>query len=115
MDIEDLRNEIDVLDRNIVELLNKRAVAAHEIGRLKRQTSLPIYEPRREATILRNVSEANTGPLSNADLQSIYESIIAVMRALQRSEIESDEEPPNRMHDELSDAMETRRGPAEKT
>ena len=48
MDIADWRKKIDELDRRLVELLSQRAQAAQEIGRLKRNTSLPVYEPERE-------------------------------------------------------------------
>jgi Chorismate mutase len=48
MDITEWRVKIDELDRRLVELLNERAQAAHEIGKLKRNTSMPIYEPERE-------------------------------------------------------------------
>ena len=48
MDIADWRKKIDDLDRKLVELLNQRAQAAVEIGRLKKNTDLPIYEPQRE-------------------------------------------------------------------
>ena len=48
MTISDWRKKIDELDRKLVELLNQRARAAIEIGRLKRNTDLPIYEPERE-------------------------------------------------------------------
>jgi len=48
MDIADWRKKIDELDGRLVELLNERARAAREIGRLKRKTSMPIYEPDRE-------------------------------------------------------------------
>jgi len=86
MEIEDWRTQIDTIDRELVGLLNKRAAAARAIGELKRQTSLPIYEPRREAQILQNVSEANEGPLPDAKLHYIFEHVIAVMREFQRSE-----------------------------
>ncbi len=51
MDIADWRKKIDELDRQLVELLSERARAAVEIGRLKRDTSLPIYEPERERIV----------------------------------------------------------------
>jgi len=51
MDIEDWRKKIDELDRKLVALLSERARAAVEIGRLKRDTSLPIYEPDRERIV----------------------------------------------------------------
>jgi len=94
MDIPGWRKKIDDLDRRIVELLNARALAAKEIGRLKRNSELPIYEPVREKTIFENVNKANTGPLPNKDLQHIFERIIDVMRAIQRDEIVPDKGTP---------------------
>jgi chorismate mutase len=87
MDIEDWRKKIDELDRKLVELLSERARAAVAIGKLKRDTSLPIYEPERERTVFANVQEANRGPLAGRDLVRIYERIIDVMRNVQKEEI----------------------------
>ena len=87
MDIEDWRQKIDELDRRLVELLSERARAAVEIGKLKRETSLPIYEPDREQIVFANVQEANPGPLDGRDLVRIYERIIDVMRNVQKEEI----------------------------
>ncbi|HTW49929.1 MAG TPA: chorismate mutase [Acidobacteriaceae bacterium] len=89
MDIETFRRKIDELDREIVLLISKRAAAAQEIGRLKRQTDLPVYEPNRERVIFENVRSHNPGPLPDAELVHIYERIVDVMRALQRNELAS--------------------------
>lgn len=87
MDIADWRKKIDELDRRLVELLNQRARAAQEIGRLKKNTQMPIYEPDREKKIFENVAQVNAGPLSDRDLKQVYERIIDVMRAIQKEEI----------------------------
>jgi len=89
MDIADWRRKIDEIDRQVVALLNQRAAAAHEIGKLKRATDLPVYEPNRERVIFDNVRTANNGPLPDIELQHIYERIIDVMRALQKDELAS--------------------------
>ena len=52
MDIADWRKKIDEIDQKLVEILNERAQAAQEIGRLKRKTAMPIYEPDRERIVL---------------------------------------------------------------
>jgi chorismate mutase len=91
MGIEDWREEIDVIDRELVRLLNRRGLAARAIGRLKQATNLPVYEPRREEVILENVSRANAGPLPTPDLHFIFQNIISVMRAFQQSDINSEE------------------------
>jgi len=87
MDIADWRRKIDELDRRLVELLNERAQAAHEIGKLKRNTSMPIYEPEREKKIFENVQRSNRGPLPESELRQVYERIIDVMRNIQKNEI----------------------------
>src|SRR5215471_14743703 len=80
MDIAEWRKKIDELDLRLVELLNERAKAAQEIGRLKRNTQMPIYEPDREKKIFENVRKANRGPLPDNELRHVYERIIDVMR-----------------------------------
>ena len=93
MDIADWRKQIDELDIGLVELLNRRAQAAQEIGKLKRNTSMPIYEPNRERIIFENVCKANRGPLPDSELRHVYERIIDVMRNIQREEIVTKAEP----------------------
>ena len=93
MDIEDWRKKIDELDCKLVTLLSERAQAAIAIGKLKRDTSLPIYEPDRERLVFENVQNANHGPLPGRDLVRIYERIIDVMRNIQKEEIVSAPEP----------------------
>jgi len=87
MDIADWRAKIDELDRQLVELLSRRAHAAHEIGKLKKPAGMPIYEPDRERLVFENVRKLNPGPLADRDLLRIYERIIDVMRQIQKEEI----------------------------
>jgi chorismate mutase len=89
MDIADWRIKIDELDLQIVALISARAHAAQEIGKLKRTTSMPVYEPNRERVIFDNVRAANKGPLPDIELTHIYERIVDVMRALQKNELGS--------------------------
>jgi len=102
MDIPEWRKKIDELDRKLVELLSQRAQAAHEIGKLKRDSALPIYEPDREQAVFDNVRRANPGPLSEHDILNIYERIMDVMRQIQREEIAPESaEPENLGNTEL--------------
>lgn len=87
MDIADWRKKIDEIDQQLVKILNQRAQAAQEIGRLKRQTSMPIYEPDRERIVLERVQQQNCGPLQHRHLVQIYERIMDVMRNVQKHEI----------------------------
>ena len=84
MNISDWRKKIDELDHELVALLNERAAAAIEIGRLKRNTDLPIYEPERERQVIDNAQNCNAGPLAPRDLSQIFERIMDVMRSIQK-------------------------------
>ena len=96
MDISDWRKKIDELDRKLAALLNERASAAIEIGRLKRNTNLPVYEPQREREVIANVQKSSRGPLDERDLAQIFERIMDVMRNIQKHEIVPDLEPSSR-------------------
>ena len=69
MDIAAWRLKIDELDRQLVALINERARCAGEIGKLKRDSSLPIYEPDRERVIFENIARQNQGPLTQVQLR----------------------------------------------
>jgi chorismate mutase len=92
-DLDDLRRRIDLLDESLVKLLNARAACALEIGRLKRQLQLAIYQPAREAEVLRNVEKANLGPLDQPAMKRLFERIIDEARHLERiaEEVQSKE------------------------
>ncbi|MGA3349188.1 MAG: chorismate mutase [Candidatus Sulfotelmatobacter sp.] len=96
MDIADWRKKIDELDRQLVDLLSERARAAVEIGALKRNTSLPIYEPDRERIVFENVQRLNGGPLPGREMVRIYERIMDVMRNIQKEGIGTTTSSPNK-------------------
>jgi len=82
--IEQLRDRIDELDRQLVTLLSERASCALAVGQLKERAGLPIYQPVREAEVLANVRAANDGPLDNEAMTRLFERIIDEARRLER-------------------------------
>ncbi len=78
------RKEIDALDLRLLELLNQRTRVVEGIGRAKESAGLPIYEPKREEDVFRNVIDHNAGPLTADAVKSIFERIIDEMRTLQK-------------------------------
>jgi chorismate mutase-like protein len=78
------RDQIDVVDLQIVELLNARTRIVEEIGRIKQQVDLPIYEPAREDAVYRNVLDNNRGPMPEDSVRRVFERIIDEMRKIQR-------------------------------
>jgi chorismate mutase len=87
MNIADWRRKIDELDHQLVLLINQRAQCALEIGRLKRNLDMPVYEPDRERIIFENIARNNTGPLSDIQLRQIFERLVDVMRQIQGDEM----------------------------
>ncbi len=82
--LDDLRKRIDGLDESLVRLLNARAACALEIGRVKKQLGLAIYQPSREAEVLGHVQEINPGPLDDGAVRRLFERIIDEARRLER-------------------------------
>ncbi|OGS19912.1 MAG: chorismate mutase [Elusimicrobia bacterium RIFOXYA2_FULL_39_19] len=85
VDKNKIRKEIDSLDLKILELLNKRAGFALEIGRLKRKLGDKIYIPDREKIVMTRILENNKGPLTRESTQNIFNEILHSARALQAS------------------------------
>jgi chorismate mutase len=83
-DIDDLRKRIDLLDESLVRLLNARAACALEIGRLKRDMGIAIYQPEREKEVLKHVQSLNNGPLDDQVIKRLFERIIDEARHLER-------------------------------
>jgi chorismate mutase len=82
--LAECRRQIDAVDRKILTLLNERTRIVGEIGSIKQNLSLPIYEPKREDEVFHNVTSQNPGPLSADALKRIFERIIDEMRSIQR-------------------------------
>jgi chorismate mutase len=88
--LAECRVKIDDIDRQLVDLLNRRTLIVEDIGRAKSSAGLPIYEPRREDDVYRNILSQNGGPLTGDALRRIYERIIDEMRSLQKMRAASD-------------------------
>ena len=87
LSIEELRNRIDVIDDQLVRLLNVRVACAVEVGRLKHEAGLPIYQPEREAQVLAKVKQSATelaGPLTAEAVVRIFERLIDEARRAER-------------------------------
>ncbi len=82
--LNECRERIDEVDRRILTLLNERTQIVTVIARVKAEAQLPVYEPRREEEVFRNIANGNRGPLPNDAAKRIFERIIDEMRKFQR-------------------------------
>jgi chorismate mutase len=86
-DIGRLREQIDRIDEELVRLLNERATCACAIGELKKARGLAIYQPDREADVLRHVrglDQQMGGPLGPDAIGRLFERIIDEARRIER-------------------------------
>ena len=82
--LEKYRDQIDDVDRRLVQLLNERTKIVEQLGKVKEEMELPIYEPKREDQVYDNIVNSNAGPLPPDALKRLFERIVDEMRTLQR-------------------------------
>ncbi len=82
--LKSLRSQIDKLDLQILKLVNERASYASDIGRIKNDQGAEVFSPAREEEVLKNVLEANKGPLDEGTIRAVFREIISGSRALQK-------------------------------
>lgn len=84
MSLDDLRKQIDSIDREILQCINQRVTLAGEIGRIKHAAGAEVYVPSREEEVFTRLEKANGGPLPAPAVRAIYREIISAARALEK-------------------------------
>lgn len=79
--LRQLREQIDRLDDELLELFNRRAALAREVGHLKENGV--VLRPEREAQILQRLQDNNCGPLDKAAVARLFTEVISQCRALE--------------------------------
>ena len=79
--LAELRREIDTIDIDMLELLNRRAALAQAVGKLKNGV---VYRAEREAQVLRRVAEHNRGPMGREAVVRVWREIMSACLALER-------------------------------
>lgn len=85
--IPELREEIDHIDRQILELVARRLVLVMKVGEVKRGRGLDVYDPSRERDMLERVARAAQAPLTGEMAQRIFQCIIEESRNLEQRHI----------------------------
>jgi len=86
MEIDDWRVRIDELTDTIIALLNNRAVYATEIGKIKKERGLPVFDESREEAVLACVAEKAQkagGPLAPDSVRRIFKVIMEETRKVE--------------------------------
>ena len=74
-DLNELRREVDHVNRDLLQLLQERAELVLEISRVKRAAGLTPYDPMREEAMIREVLAASRGPMSAEHLRAIFAAV----------------------------------------
>ncbi|MGB3622077.1 prephenate dehydratase [Ketobacter sp. MCCC 1A13808] len=87
-DLEKLRQNIDQIDQQIQDMINKRASYAQQVADVKQESASDgekavFYRPEREAQVLRKVMNRNQGPLDNESMARLFREIMSVCLALE--------------------------------
>ena len=85
MTLKQLRRQIDRIDLQLLQLLNKRADYVLRIGELKKREGRPIFDGQREAEVLGRLKRANEGPLPAGSVQEIFRAVLQHSRRLEMS------------------------------
>jgi chorismate mutase/prephenate dehydratase len=82
-DLAPLRVQIDDIDQQLLDLLNRRARVAEQVGEVKKREGTPFFRPDRVAQVIQKMESANTGPLKNAHVSAIWREIMSACLALE--------------------------------
>ena len=81
-----VRTEIDAIDGQLLDLLNRRARCAQQVGEIKAQHGEAgfIYRPEREAQVLRRIKEINPGPLPDDSVLWFFREVMSACLSLEQ-------------------------------
>jgi chorismate mutase/prephenate dehydratase len=82
-DLADLRVQIDGIDRQLLSLLNSRALVAEQVGEVKKREGTAFFRPDRVAQVIDKIQTANPGPLKNSHVTAIWREIMSACLALE--------------------------------
>jgi chorismate mutase / prephenate dehydratase len=84
MNLEELRNQIDEVDSNIINLIARRMAITREIGKGKLEAGRPIEDKARERVVMETVKKLARGQgLNPLEIESIYQEIFAASKEAQ--------------------------------
>lgn len=85
--LTEIRNQIDSIDKQIQELIGKRAECAQKVADIKTQggnVNAVFYRPEREAQVLRAVKERNNSLLPDTEMAKLFREIMSACLALEQ-------------------------------
>jgi chorismate mutase len=74
--LEQMRDQITEIDRQLIVLVNKRLKVVQRLWRYKEANGIPVADPGREEWLLRYLTRCSAGPLSHEGLAELYAHVL---------------------------------------
>ena len=101
MELKELREQIDLVDRELVDLFLRRMNLSAEVAEYKRENHLPVLDPSRERALLEKISDLS-GEEFESYTRTLYASILDLSRSYQYQKLEK----RSALYQEITDALE---------
>ena len=101
MELNELRNEINQIDEDLLNLFLRRMDVAEQVADYKRANNLPIYQPQREREILKKVAD-QAGPEKSGYARVLFSMLLELSKSSQNKRNNKELE----LHRQIADAIE---------
>lgn len=85
-ELDQLRQQLDEVNMELLELISNRAKIAKEIGNVKNKQSINRYDPVRERKMIDELTDKNNGPFENSTIEHIFKEIFKASLELQEDD-----------------------------
>jgi len=92
--IRRLREQVSDNDRALIEAMNRRLQLVAQMWEYKRSRGLDVLDPEREEWMLRYLSRANRGPLTQQGLEELFRAVLELTKE-ELTRRDGDAEPPS--------------------
>lgn len=100
MDLNEIRQQIDTIDSQLVDLFCQRMALSAQVADYKKANDLPVYVPARERAILQKVSQ-EAGPEFEKDTRILYSTLFELSRGYQNRRNAA----PSPLYDTINEAI----------
>jgi len=83
-----LREKIDKIDKELLELLSNRIQVVHQVGEIKREKGIGVFDPNREEKLLQELVQVAPGSFDAEAIRNIFSAIVAECRRLEGVEMQ---------------------------
>lgn len=101
MELEELRQQIDAVDRRLVQDIKERMNVAAEIGRYKREHGIPVMDSKRERDVLHKIVEMADDPMLSSYYKVLYSLLFELSRSYQNKLINADNDAFNEIQEAI--------------